>query len=112
LAREASEILAWLVWGTLAYQREGLDPPESVKLATESYHAEEDTLGQFIEERCQVGKAHEVRAGLLYQAYRDWSEESGLRPMSSTAFGRRMSKRYEKKYGARNVYLGLGLRAE
>ncbi len=46
LEREASGILAWLVRGALAYQHEGLHPPDGVKLATESYQAEEDTLGQ------------------------------------------------------------------
>ncbi len=111
LADEASGILAWLVRGALAYQREGLHPPDGVKLATESYQAEEDTLGQFIEERCEVGPAYEVRAAQLYQAYRAWSEETGLRSMSSTAFGRRMGKRYEKKHAEQNVYLGIGLKA-
>ncbi len=68
-------------------------------------------LGQFIEERCEVGPAYEVRAGQLYQAYREWSEEAGQRPMSSTAFGRRMAKRYEKKLSNGNTYVAIGFKA-
>ena len=36
----------------------GLKPPASVVSATEEYFEAEDALGQWIEERCLLAKAH------------------------------------------------------
>jgi putative DNA primase/helicase len=49
LKTEAPGILAWIVRGFDDWQKWGLDAPEKVKVATESYRQNEDTVGQFIE---------------------------------------------------------------
>ena len=55
LHAEASGILAWLVRGCLAWQREGLKPPDMVRAATEEYREGEDDIARFISECCVVG---------------------------------------------------------
>jgi putative DNA primase/helicase len=79
LKAESPGILAWLVRGCLEWQRVGgLNPPECVKAATGEYRADEDTVGQFVEERCQVGEKFGVGATELYQSYRRWCQDMGL----------------------------------
>ncbi len=110
LRGEQSGILAWLVRGCLEWQRVGLNPPESVRMATAEYREGEDTLAQWQAERCFVGASAEMKAADGYADYRQWAIDNGLAPMSGTAFGKRMAKRFEKKHtNAGAVYFGIGL---
>lgn len=54
LREEWPGILAWGIAGCLEWQRIGLAPPPSVRAATESYLSDEDTIGQFLIERCAL----------------------------------------------------------
>lgn len=109
LRNEAPGILAWLVRGCLEWQRQGLNPPAIVKQATSDYRDEEDTIAQFIAECCVTQAGLKVRAGELYKAFAEWCKGNGIPPMNNTAFGRRMTKRYEKAQSAGIWYLGIGL---
>jgi putative DNA primase/helicase len=114
LQAESAGILAWLVRGCLAWQQQGLCPPAKVLGATESYRDEEDTIQQFIDERCILGPGVEVKAGGLYKAYQTWTQEYGIRSMSLTAFGPKIKKKikqdsnFEKRRDG-IYYLGIGL---
>ena len=52
VAVEASGILAWLVRGCLDWQAHGLGDVPAIDAATETYRAEQDLLGRWIEEQC------------------------------------------------------------
>jgi hypothetical protein len=54
LKAEWPAILRWAIDGCLAWQREGLAPPESARAATKDYLDAEDLLGQWLEESCVV----------------------------------------------------------
>jgi len=95
LKAEAPGVLAWLVRGCLAWQREeGLDPPDSVKAATAAYREEEDTLGQFITECVITKKGERVRAQSLYDAYTEWCERNHLKELTGTTFGKKVKRHY------------------
>ncbi len=115
LESEVSGILAWLVRGCKQWQKIGMKTPSSVKIATEMYRQGEDDLGKFIGESCELGD-YELLAKQFYAAYRNWAGENGInRPMSSTAFGKRMTKRFQKgRQGGtgKTVYIGLKLSIE
>jgi putative DNA primase/helicase len=112
LEKEASGILAWLVRGCMRWQNQGLLVPQCVKIATETYRQGEDSLGTFLEENCQEGD-FSVLASEFYSSYKEWSTENGIKPMSSTAFGKRMSRKFEKKReNNKVVYLGIKLAVE
>lgn len=113
LQAEASGILAWLVRGCLAWQRDGLQVPPVVRRARYDYRAEEDTLGTFLQERCCLTEGAEVRASQLYLCYKDWTVENGLKYMSGQAFGQEIKKRVtalKKQTGM--FYQGLELLLE
>lgn len=111
LRTEAPGILAWLVRGCLEWQRMGLEPPDSVKAATEEYRTEEDTLAQFIAECCILAPNVKARGGELWTAYTAWAEDSAIRPMNKNLFGQRLKQRFEL-IPPKNVitYGGIGLK--
>lgn len=111
LRAEAPGILAWLVRGALEWQRIGLQPPAEVLTATAEYRAEEDTVSQFIDEALVIHPDAKVKGNSLYKAYDTWCKDNGIPPMSNTAFGRRMKKRFTAKVSGGVWYMGVGLAA-
>jgi len=77
LYAERDGILAWAVEGCLAWQRDGLRPPECVVSATEEYFEAEDALGQWMDERCDVVKEAKTGSSDLYSDWREWAERAG-----------------------------------
>jgi hypothetical protein len=66
----------------------------------------------FISASCAKQADAEIASGILFNAYLDWSKGRGEAPLSSTAFGRRMSelKYVRNKRGGVARYQGLALR--
>lgn len=116
LRAELPGILSWAVRGALAWQNRGLEPPASVSVATETYRAESDPLGDFVDACCVTGEGLAVGATNAYRAYRTWAAAEGYadrESLTATKFGRRMKERFgggHRKSG--NVYLGVRLRAQ
>jgi putative DNA primase/helicase len=110
LRAERPGILAWLVRGCLTWQKEGLNPPESVLAATQGYRDAEDTIKTFLGERCIEDKMLHVRAAALYSAFKTWAEENGERHMTGTKFGRALGELYDSSKDMNGkFYIGLGL---
>ena len=109
LLTELPGILHWAVQGCLAWQREGLNPPEKVLSSVREYKSEMDVLAAFVEEAC--GPGGEAAAGELFNAYRAWAQKGGGALMTATRFGLEMQKRYEKRKSGGIYYTGLHLKA-
>jgi putative DNA primase/helicase len=90
---EREGILAWLVQGCLAWQREGLNPPPVVREATKEYQSEMDKIGAWITERCEVDPKAVTPFADLYADYEAWCREQGDEPMSKRRFGDRLSEK-------------------
>jgi phage/plasmid-associated DNA primase len=55
LMSEAPAILAWAVQGCRDYlEVNGLDTPEVIRQAVDEFRREQDSIGQFLEERCET----------------------------------------------------------
>lgn len=114
LKAEAAGILRWLVEGCLAWQREGLSPPDAVRLATSEYLDDQDSVGQFLAERTSTEPTHRgaplrENATALYQAFAKWCEAQGRKPDSQTVFGGALEERGFAKLKQGTVWR-LGLR--
>jgi putative DNA primase/helicase len=70
-------ILRWAIEGCLAWQRQGLSPPAAVIDATNDYLEAQDTLSQWIEERCNVGPNCWALVNTLYESWKLWGELAG-----------------------------------
>ena len=116
LKAELPGILAWAVRGCLDWQRDGLGASEEVVEATANYRAEQDLIGQYLEERCVEGDRFEVRAATAFKDYTAWAIAQGLSDrerLTSKAFGTRMRVRFKsKKTKSARFYHGVGLIAE
>lgn len=96
LEAELPGILRWAVEGCLAWQRDGLKPPEAVTGASKSYREESDMLGEFIEVCCNAVADATVTAKELYSAYVEWSEGNKDRErdrLNRVTFGRALAER-------------------
>jgi putative DNA primase/helicase len=94
--REAGGILNWMIKGCIDWQANGLSRPDCVKAATKEYFDDQDLLGQWIEERCDVElgtKRLWDRSGDLYDSWNAFSSEAGESSITKTAFGSAMKKR-------------------
>jgi putative DNA primase/helicase len=113
LKQESSGIIAWLVRGCLRWQSAGLPIPARLQDATREYQADEDTLGQFIEERCVVTNNVRVKSSALYAAYSKWCADRGFRPLNATNFGTKVKGKFDSTKDYQGVfYLGLEVAPE
>lgn len=111
LAAEFPGILAWCVRGCLAWQEDGLNPPDKVSQATDAYRRDEDVLGSFLEEVCVTRAGMRVKASDVYNAYKAWSERSGENTLNHRRFGQAMTERGFERIKVSDIwYTGLGLR--
>ena len=110
LKKEAPGILAWLVRGFFEWKEQGLNPPAKVTEATAEYRETEDSIGQFIFERCVIKEAAMVKAGDLHQEYKSWCETMGFKPEWGNKFGERITAKFvKKKIKGCFSYHGIGL---
>lgn len=87
-------ILAWIVQGCLIWLRDGLNPPDDVRAATDEYRREMDALGQFLEDCCESDPQFVVSAGKLYERYAQWASDAGeKRAWTKTMLGRKLHER-------------------
>jgi putative DNA primase/helicase len=91
LRAEWPGILAWMIEGCLAWQREGLNPPAIVRDATEAYLGEEDTIAQWVDECCVTGKGHWGIGARLWQSWKAWAEANNEQPGTRKAFAETMA---------------------
>jgi putative DNA primase/helicase len=93
LAEEYPGILAWMIRGCMAWQKDGLKPPEAVIHATETYQDSQDNVSGFIRDNCWLQRSLECPVGLLYAANEIWCEENEEEALSSRAFGKNLDER-------------------
>ncbi|MDA8327542.1 MAG: phage/plasmid primase, P4 family [Betaproteobacteria bacterium] len=77
LMAERDGILAWAVQGCLAWQRDGLNPPESVVSATDEYFEAEDAVGRWLEENCVFAANAKSLTAELFNDWKQWCDASG-----------------------------------
>jgi putative DNA primase/helicase len=114
LLKESTGILNWALQGYGEWNLQGLNPPEEVMLATNSYRTENDSIGQFIEACCCVDQNGRESTGELYEKFESWCRNSGIEPMPKNSFGKELRRRGFEPIKGRsgNGWAGLRVRAE
>ena len=74
---EMAGVFRWLVDGCLAWQKNGLQPPDEVIQATTDYRNENDVLGDWLEENCIIGNYVTGKIADLYKNFEEWSLNNG-----------------------------------
>lgn len=110
LLEEGPAILGWLVQGCLDWQeRGGLGEPEAVRVATESYRGEQDTVQRFLNECCVLDPDRRTAAGNFHERFVKWSgERISMRRLNDLMreAGYELSGR---STGGRRFWEGIGL---
>lgn len=100
MAVERAQVVCWLVrQGAKALARGKYIEPPSHAPAIKEWRGETDAVFEFIEQSCVLSnnKTPGPDNGwstptAIYTAFLDWAQKTGHRPMSSTAFGRRLTE--------------------
>jgi putative DNA primase/helicase len=115
LEAEWPAILRWMIEGCLAWQRGGLFRPKVVLDATEEYFTEQDSIRQWIEERCETGKGTLADTSAnLFKSWSSWAVANGEKAGSTKWFAqvlRRLGFGQYRKNKARG-FLGIEVKPE
>lgn len=109
---ERPGILAWMIRGCLAWQREGLTAPAAVTSATDAYLDAEDAVATWLTERCEEENGAVERSGGLFASWKDWAEKAGEPAGSQKKLSQKLEDRgFEKGHDRHGSYfVGLRLR--
>lgn len=87
IEREGPYILAWLIAGATLWYKSGYGDLETVKRATESYRRDEDEIGVFLHEECELREGALTSTSDLKRAYEKWCDDNALKPIQGRAYG-------------------------
>ena len=95
LAAELPGVFNWAMEGLRRYQqrRKFIIPEESLRLR-EEYRLTQDDIGRFFEEELIFEKTAQSPSIEIYNFYKTWCENSGIRPDTSQLFGRRLTGKH------------------
>ena len=95
LRKEWPSILSWMIEGCLDWQMNGLVRPKSVIAATEMYFSEQDLMGQWLNEECDVRTDDPNiwdRTTNLFAAWTSYARTAGDVPGTLKSFGPAMRR--------------------
>ena len=109
-------ILSWIIEGAekVIESEYRLDMPRCVRNAVDAYRENNDWLGHFLEECCDIGDSFSEKSGDLYSEYRNFCSRTNEYTRSTTDFYSALSTMgFEKKRTkTNNMILGLRLKIE
>jgi len=104
LLAEAPGVLAWLVEGCRAYNTDGLGEPEAVTAAVTSFRESQDTVGQWITDRIELGEGAWTSTKELVDSYNQWADANAMDGITGVALGKKLADHGptpKKQYGKR-----------
>jgi putative DNA primase/helicase len=110
LRAEWPGILRWLIEGCLAWQRDGLRRPKAVLDATAEYFADQDLIGQWIEDCCDVGDNVGATPTALFASWRGYVLRREEQPRSMKWLGATLQRRGYRKDKDCELFRGRGYR--
>jgi putative DNA primase/helicase len=113
-----SAILNWCLAGMRDFMANGIPLAVAVAEATDEYVADQDSLGNFLDECCRIGRPGEARFDDLMPAFHHWLEAHGENPRAwnRKRLGNELHRRGFSKHRpmsgedrGKTVYAGLTL---
>ena len=113
--RNGRGILRWMIDGCLLWQRFGLVRPKVVLDATEEYFAGQDSIQQWIADRCETGKGTlSDTSSNLFRSWTAWANANGEKPGTSKWFAQALRRQGFKQYRTNKArgFFGIEAKAE
>jgi putative DNA primase/helicase len=91
LKAEGPGILNWMLDGYRLWRESGLDIPDSVRAATDTYRTESNPIKAFADDCLARAPGGRVNATEAYRAYEAWCKDNSVDAATVTMFGRRLA---------------------
>lgn len=114
LRAELPGILVWAVAGAVEWYRDGLRPPPCVVACAADLRDEADTVGRWVEARCERDPLATVDRAVLHRAYQAWAPGAGTRLLAASEFYTDLDRKgfAKVKVQGERSYRGLRLKVE
>ena len=115
LRAEWPGILRWMIDGCLIWQRFGLIRPQVVLDATNEYFTEQDSIRQWIEDRCDTGKGTLSDTSTnLFRSWTTWATANGEKPGTMRWFAKALARQGLKQYRSKKArgFFGIEVKPE
>jgi putative DNA primase/helicase len=111
LLQNLDEIFSYIVSGGVDFwkTRKVDRIPTVVQNEIDSYYRDNDVVGQFVSECCELVYNGQEKANDIYEAYNDWSQENQVLLLSKNKFFSILEKKFTKQR-TRSGMLYRGLR--
>lgn len=108
-------IFMWLIRGYRKYLLYGLKTPDKLKYAVEKYEYDNDSVLQFLENKCESKEDASIKCSELYRSFKSWCRSEGINIITARKFHSEMERHsnfFERKSISHGypVYLGIQLR--
>lgn len=112
LQEESGGILSWMIGGCREWQQRGLAPPSAVLDAARDYFDDEDLIGRWIADRCDLGTSHRASSSMLFADWAEWTTSHGFDKRNGRYLGEQLRSRglRQAKVGQVRGWHGIGLR--
>ena len=98
LRTEWPAILCWMIEGCLKWQGNGLQPPPAVLAATQDYLDQEDVVGQWFDECCDIEQDAFVSVVAAFCTWKEFAKARGHEPGNERGFSSELKRRgFQKK---------------
>ena len=114
LAFEYPQILAWMIEGCIIWQRDRLGTCAAIASASRDYFEDQDVIGKWMAECCDLSAAHTVTSSEALDNYNTWRRGHGEKPTNSKGFKETITRVAGVVYRRTKLgsgYSGFGLRA-
>jgi len=111
LKSERAGIIKRALYEARAWMIDGLPEPDKVLEWSKDYILDNDPMGQFIAERCEVQPGVQGSAGLLWAAYQDWCAHNSVDAGTQHKFGRDLGRKFDK-VRANSGFMYKGIRSK
>lgn len=91
-----SDCLIWAYEGYRKWQKLGLDDDtysQEIAAANKTYYMDNDSIGEFLDGSCDIGPEYKEDVRILYDAYKDFANDTGAMLLSRSGFTRELKRR-------------------
>ena len=105
-------VLSWIIEGArrIIDKDFHLKNPQVVQDAIDAYRGQNDWMGEFLEDCCEIGPGYREKSGELYQEYRAWCLRMGEYARGTADFYGALAQRDFERHRTKKGVLVLGLR--
>lgn len=112
LKAEGAGVLNWALVGLRDYQNNGLTIPASIMGANDAYRTDQDIIGEWLADHCNVVAGTLTAKSDFYRAYSVWANAHGHHPLAQSRLTRKLAERAHRLDAGRRNITGLELNTD